>query len=138
MRYCPDASVILAWLLADQRSDAVAAFWTGLTTADELVAPMLLLAECTSVLRKRAFGGALSHDDSIQLLGQMLELPIRVSNEPAQFLRAMEISNGTKRAKAYDMQYVAVAEAERAEIVTLDGGIRQAALELRLPVRLLR
>jgi len=99
---------------------------------------MLLLAECTSVLRTRAFNGALTHNDAMELLAQMLELPIRVSDKPAQFLRAMEISNGTKRAKAYDMQYVAVAEAESAEIVTLDAGIRQAALELRLPVRLLR
>jgi hypothetical protein len=36
------------------------------------------------------------------------------------------------------MQYVAVAEIEGGVLVTLDSGIRQAAVELRLPVRLLR
>jgi predicted nucleic acid-binding protein len=99
---------------------------------------MLLLPECTSVLRRKAFDGALTHRDAMVLIDQMLELPIRVSQAENQFRRAMEIANRTRRAKAYDMQYVAVAEIEGGELVTLDGGIRQAAVELRLPVRLLR
>ena len=138
MLLCPDASALLAWLIRDQSSPSVSQFWGGLTSADELVAPAILLAECTSALRKRVFEGALRHEEAVALLGRALALPIRISHAPEQFILAMEIANLTRRAKAYDMQYVALAEVEGGEIVTLDGGIRQAAVERRIPVRYLR
>jgi predicted nucleic acid-binding protein len=44
----------------------------------------------------------------------------------------------TRRVKAYDMQYVAASEAEGRRLVTIDGGMRQAATELGVQVAFLR
>jgi predicted nucleic acid-binding protein len=138
MRYCPDASVLLAWLLKEDRGPHVSEFWTGLTTHDEMVAAMLLLPECTSVLREKAATGELQHDECQRLVGEMLELPMTVSPARGQFSRAVEMAERTGRVKAYDMQYLAAAEVESCRIVTIDGGMRQAAIEFGLPFLFLR
>lgn len=138
MRYSPDASVLLAWLLREDRSPQVREFWTGLTTDDEIVAAMLLLPECTSVLREKAAIGELQHGECQQLVGEMLELPVAVSAARGQFSRAVEMAERTGRVKAYDMQYLAAAEVESCTIVTIDGGMRQAAIEFGLPILFLR
>jgi predicted nucleic acid-binding protein len=44
----------------------------------------------------------------------------------------------TRHVKAHDMQYVAAAEAEDCPLVTIDGGMRQAAMEFAVPVVSLR
>jgi predicted nucleic acid-binding protein len=80
----------------------------------------------------------LGHDEALHLVSEMLRLPLRVSMMQRQFTHALELANRFRRSKAYDMQYLAVAELEDCEIVTLDGGIRQAAIELKRPYRLLR
>jgi len=74
----------------------------------------------------------------MRLTSVMLEMPIRISDVPHQFGRAMDLANKTHRLKTYDMQYVAVAEIEGCEMVTLDGGVYQAAIEIGLAARLLR
>ena len=128
----------MAWLLETERTEIVRAFWTRLTSTDELVAAMLLIPECTSVLRVKAYEGSITQPEALRGVAQMLALPLRISSDQRQFTRAVEMAARTRRRKAYDMQYVAVAELEQAEIVTIDGGVRQAALELGVPVRLLR
>ena len=82
--------------------------------------------------------GELSHSEAIELVERMSLLPMRISVEPRQFTRALELAARIRSIKAYDMQYVATAEAERCELVTLDGGPYQTAVEIGLPVRLLR
>jgi predicted nucleic acid-binding protein len=138
VRYCVDASAVLAFLIPGQQTSRVRDFWDSLTDNDAVIAPPLLFPECTSVLRVKAFEGAHSHDDALILIRDMLALPIQVEPNKAQFALAHEIANRTRRKKAYDMQYVAVAVLERCEMVTLDGGVYQAAREQRIEARLLR
>ena len=72
------------------------------------------------------------------MLEDLLSLPIRLVDDRDQFRLAFDIAGRTRREKAYDMQYVAVALLEHAEIVTLDGGVYQAAREQTIDARLLR
>ena len=138
MRYCVDASAVLAKIIPDQTTDAVFEFWNTLTRDDELVAPSLVLAECTSVLRRKAYDGAIEVSQAQSILEDLLSLPIRLVDEREQFRLAFEIAGRTRRKNAYDMQYVAVALLEHCEMVTLDGGIHQASHEQRVGARFLR
>jgi predicted nucleic acid-binding protein len=113
-------------------------FWTGIVAADEVIGPHMLLPECSSNLYTKVYQGLLTYNDAIRLNSQLLALPIRISSAPHQFTRAIELAHKTRRIKTYDMQYVALAEFEQCEVVTLDGGIYQMAIEIGVRARLLR
>jgi predicted nucleic acid-binding protein len=138
LRICPDANVLVALLVTEVHSDTVTAFWESLSDADEIIGAQLLLPECTSTFREKVSRGELSQAEAIGLVERMSRLPIRISLEARQFTRALELAGRIRSVKAYDMQYVAAAEAEQCELVTLDGGPYQTAVEIGLPVRLLR
>ena len=137
-RWCVDASAVLASVLSEHATAAARAFWSDLTGFDDVVGPQLLLPECTSVLRQRVGSGELTEAESADLLEDLLSLPIRIHESRDQFRVALTLAGRLKRPKAYDMQYLAVATIERAELVTLDRGLRQAATDIHHPVRLLR
>ena len=135
-RICVDASAVLAWLLPDQRAGSVSRLWLHLLeSGDELVGPPLLYAECTSVLREHAYQGTISADESVDLLRDLLALPILIVQDPELYLRAMSLATRLRHRRAYDAQYIAAAQLAEAEIVTLDGGLRQAAVEAGTSVR---
>jgi len=138
VRFCPDANALIAWLLQSERTDTVDEFWSGLRRDDEIVAAQLLIPETASGLREKAFTKEIDHSEASRLLQELLALPITLISDPRQFSMAMEIANRTNHRKSYDMQYVAVAELEGCEMVTLDGGVYQAAIERGIPARLLR
>ena len=50
----------------------------------------------------------------------------------ALYLHAFDIARSLGWAKAYDALYLAAAETEAAELLTLDGGLRDAAARLAL------
>jgi predicted nucleic acid-binding protein len=136
--YCVDASVVVAWLLEAQATPRIEEFWTGLRDdIDELHGPQLLYPECTSVIREQVAKREISHENALRLVDQMLALPIHVSRETHQFTRAIELAQRLRRAKAYDMQYLAVAELRAAELLTLDRGLFDAASQMGVSVRLL-
>ncbi len=62
----------------------------------------------------------------------MLRLPIRIIEHDALYPRAFDIARSLGKAKAYDALYLAVAEHEDAELLTVDGGMRDAAIRLRI------
>jgi predicted nucleic acid-binding protein len=137
--YCVDASAVVAWLLRGHATQRVEQFWRALEDGlDELFGPQLLYPECTSVIREQVARGEITQDHAMRVVDELLALPIRVSREPDQFPRALELAERFRRVKAYDMQYLAVAELQGAELVTLDGGLFEAASQLGLPVTLLR
>jgi predicted nucleic acid-binding protein len=136
--YCVDASVVMGWLLEAQVTHPIEEFWAGLRDGvDEVYGPQLLYPECTSVIREQVAKSEISHDNALRLIDHMLALPIHVSSETQQFARALELAERLRRAKAYDMQYLAVAQLEDAELLTLDRGLFDAASRLRVPARLL-
>ena len=51
---------------------------------------------------------------------------------------AYELAISLDLPKAYDAQYIAAAQVEGVELITVDGGVRDVANRLGVPVRFLR
>jgi len=102
------------------------------------VGPYVLLPECTSALRRKVLDGSVSEAEGLELIDELLALPIRIETSAEQFRRSLDWAIRTRRRRMNDLQYVVVAQISGAEIVTLDGGVRQAALEQGVAVRFLR
>ena len=100
------------------------------------VAAQVLLPECTSVIRVEVFEAIVTSAEGDWLIRQLVQLPLRLVDDPEQFSRAFELAGRFRHRKAYDMQYLAVAEIVGAELVTLDGGLRHAANTIPLPCTL--
>jgi predicted nucleic acid-binding protein len=123
----------------DEAATAAAlGFWDGLRRSDEVVTAQVLHPECIAVLRRKVAQGVLSEAEGRAMLEQALALPIAVETSRTQFSLAFIWAITTKRVKMHDLQYVAVAQIRDAEIVTIDGGLRQAATERGVRVRFLR
>jgi predicted nucleic acid-binding protein len=118
--------VLVSRLLLGRQSP-VHSFFEQLATSDEMFAAQVLLPECTSVIRVEVFEARVTSAEGDRLIRQLVQLPLRLVDDPAQFSRAFELAGRFRHRKAYDMQYLAVAEIVGAELVTLDGGLRHAA-----------
>jgi predicted nucleic acid-binding protein len=132
--YCLDASVVLAWLL-NENFVGVQSFFAAINDEDTFIAPQLLRPECTSVIREEAYAKRISQSEATELVSVLTQMEIRINHSLSQFSRALELSERFQNAKAYDAQYLAVAEMERAELVTVDRGLRHAANEVGVLVR---
>lgn len=137
-RYGLDASFLLEHLVPGNWTPAVIARWHSFSSADQLVAPSLLRAECTSVLSRRVHAREIDEADARLQVQRMLRLPISIVEDLPLYPRAFDIARSLGWAKAYDALYLATAEYEAAELLTVDGGMRDAAVRMRIPVTLVR
>jgi hypothetical protein len=71
-------------------------------------------------------------------MARIVSLPLTLALDAQQFPSAIRTSRGLNMARAYDSQYLAVAALQSAEMVTIDGGMYQNALNIGIPARLLR
>ena len=94
------------------------------------MAPSLLRAECASVLTREVYAGRISEADGRHQVAAMSRLPIQLIEHPSLYTRAFDIARALGWGKAYDALYLATADLERAELLTLDGGMREAAERL--------
>ena len=138
MPVCVDASALLAWLLPYQRSAHVRRSWLHLIASGErLVAPPLLLAECTSVIREASFDGVLTSAQAAQALADLIELPVTLVMDHSLYIRAFDLAARFQLRRAYDTQYLAAAEIEKCGLLTVDRSLYQQALELGIGAELL-
>jgi predicted nucleic acid-binding protein len=138
-RYALDASTVLAYILDEERSAVASEFLDSVQGGvDELVGPGLLLAECTAVIREKVYTGGISNRQAEEALELALSLPIRPVLDSEQHRLALRFSAGRQARKAYDDHYLAVAALFGAELVTIDGGMHQGAVNFKIPARLLR
>lgn len=136
-RYALDASVLLARLLGESYG-LVNEFWDNLAPDDEVIGAQLLLPECCSVIRESVANGRINNIIARNAVEYLIALPIITCLDRSQFPRAIALAERFRTVKAYDMQYLAAAEITEADLVTIDGGLRQAAIEVHHPVRFLR
>jgi predicted nucleic acid-binding protein len=136
--WCVDANVVLAIYLEDQATDSARGFLTGLEASDEVIGPQILLPECTSVLRRKVSQGVLSEDQGRRFLESVLAFPIAIETSQDQFRLAIAWAFQMNRTRMHDLQYIAVAQIRNATVVTIDGGLSQAATERGVPVRVLQ
>ncbi len=128
---------MLGWLVPGDLTPAIDRRWLSFTGADELIAPSLLRAECTSVLTRWVHSGDINAADARLQIERMLRVPIRIVERAVFYSRAFDIARSLGWAKAYDALYLAAAEAEAAELLTLDSGLRDAAARLSIRASLI-
>jgi len=138
MAFCLDASVAVAAFMPNparrQAQDFVA---ETLGRGEQFVAPPLLLAETTSVLRRYVHLGTLQHEQAVAALQDLLASPLRVDGRPHIYARALDLARRLGHGRAYDVQYLVVADLEGCPIITLDGGLYRSALTLGIDAHLL-
>ncbi len=121
---------MLARLIPSTPHAAAATRWNSIQPSDELLAPPLLLAECTSVLSEYVYRRELPADEGRRLIAILVRLNVRLTSTPDCYERAFDIARSLGWAKAYDALYLAVAEQEGAELLTVDHGMHDAAARL--------
>ena len=117
-----DASVILALVLPSPFSEQAASRMRALRAArEELYAPALLEYEVCTALRRSVANGLISADEAAHALEIIRRLDI-VPITPASSLheRAMHWSGRLGQTKAYDAQYLALAEQMHCNLLTAD------------------
>jgi predicted nucleic acid-binding protein len=135
---CIDASAALAWLLPHHRTDNVSDTWRQLLASGErLLAPPLFLAECTSVIREASFEGVLTPSRAAEVVATLVDLPVTLVMDRSIYGRALDLATRFQLRRAYDTQYLAAAEIERSELLTVDHAMYQHALELGISAELL-
>ncbi|MBI2165984.1 MAG: type II toxin-antitoxin system VapC family toxin [Chloroflexi bacterium] len=117
----------------EQQDMSVQERWLSFTPADELVAPSLLLAECTFVLHELANRQQIGRTIAYGLLSALLQFPVRLVEHAEVYQRAFQIADQLEKSKAYDSLYIAVAEMESGELLTLDGEMYRGAQRLSIP-----
>lgn len=118
---CVDASLILATLVPDRFSDAVArqlGRWEQ--EGHTLIAPTLLAFEVTANLRRFVYTEALTVEEGDEALQYFLRLPIRLSSQRGIFPLALSLANQFNRPRAYDTTYLALAQLRQCEFWTAD------------------
>jgi predicted nucleic acid-binding protein len=129
---------VLGRLIRPSTSPAVLARWNNITDRDELLAPHLLFAECTSVLTRYTYDRQIDESRARALLQAAIRLPVRLIQAPSLYPRAFDIARALDWKKAYDALYLAAAEHEDADLLTVDGGMHAAARRLSIRVTLVR
>lgn len=126
MGFVVDASVILAWLLPDERSEFAQAVMTR-AAREDAQAPALLHQEIGNALLQAARRRRISGERAAEMLELFLALPIALQSPDAESTRqALEIAV-RQGLSLYDACYVELARRRRMPLATLDEALRRAA-----------
>jgi len=118
---CVDASVVLAWLLPEEiTAKAILARRRWNEDGETLIAPSFLPVEVTSVLRRSVYHGRISLEEGQAAFDAFQGFAIRY--HPSEILSeaAWLAAQRMNASKAYDMFYLALAEANACELWTAD------------------
>lgn len=124
-----DASIILAWLLPDERDNAAAEEIVTRAKRSGAIAPPLLPLEVANALRsnvRRARIDAGYRDQALALLASLAvaqDLECRDATVLHEIVRLSEVHDLT----AYDAAYLEVAIRHQAPLGTLDEALRRSA-----------
>ena len=127
-----DASVVVDCIAPDVNasSPAMRALHRLSSEGAELLAPRLLLTECSNALlmgvKRRRWSGA-SADTAYMFL---MKMPIRLADDALHMDRAWELSRRYDNHPIYDMLYVAVAERAKTTLITADETLRERLRQL--------
>jgi predicted nucleic acid-binding protein len=127
-----DASLVVDWVIpaADPALPAQAVLRRLVETAEDLLAPHLLLEEVSNALltgvRRKRWTGAQA-DTAHSLL---VELPVRLLDEPRDRTRAWDLARRYDNHPIYDLVYVALAERRGTTLITQDRSLKRALVGL--------
>jgi predicted nucleic acid-binding protein len=115
-RIVVDASVVAAAFFRERHAEAAK---TILLSKARLIAPDLIHAEIASVIWKRRRRGEIDSNEAIELLNNMLDLPIEIFSSEQLIGSALVMAMQTDRT-VYDCLYVALAMQEKATMISAD------------------
>jgi predicted nucleic acid-binding protein len=123
MKYqvCVDASLALKWFIPVQRdivADMLLEKWTR--DGEELIGPPLFDAEVTSTLRLNVFAKGIPPGEGEVAFQFFRDLNVHIVNPAGLQPVAWELAKKYDLPRAYDMQYLAVAELSDCELWTAD------------------
>jgi predicted nucleic acid-binding protein len=121
-----DASVAVQWVLPEPQSDRAALLLNG----EAIVAPDLVYAEIGNAIWKRGVQGEISPADAIQALATAIGLFTTLVPMAELAARATEIAIAIRH-PIYDCFYLALAERERAPLITVDKRLIAAAKKMK-------
>ena len=107
-----DSNVLLATVLPDepltQRAKIAVAGWVD--TSTQIIAPRLFRAELVAVIRKAVYQKRISHTQGKGFLLLLLESPVTFVDDDELLLSAYELAAQFNLPRAYDAQYLALAQ----------------------------
>jgi len=128
-----DASVVLAWLLPDERSDDATRLIER-AVAERPRAPSLLMLEVGNALLQAERRGRIRRATRLDLLDAFTTLPIALEPLGAEsMLRAGELA-GKHRLTLYDAIYLELALSRDCALASFDEALVKAARIERVPV----
>ena len=134
MPFVLDASVALAWLLADEANDYSERVLDRLNR-EEVIAPAIWPMEVANVLVLAERRGRLSPEQVSEALEEALSLPITVyGTAPDQVLNPISGLARRHGLSVYDATYLELAIREELPLATLDNSLREAAQRAGVPL----
>lgn len=119
------AAVVLPLPYSDQATQKIIAWKRA---GAELFAPVLLEYEIAAILRKAVVARWLTTDLAVEAIGEVLALNVRCLTPTANLHeRALRWADRLGHSKAYDAQYLALAEQEGIELWTADRRLANGA-----------
>jgi predicted nucleic acid-binding protein len=126
-----DANILIAVGLSDEplhtQADKMLSQW--FEAKEPLVAPRLFRFEITAVVRKIVFQGRISPEQGREMLAQLLTYPVTFYDDDDLLKQAYELAVKFNRPRAYDTQYMALAQRLDCEFWTADerlvNGVRE-------------
>ena len=118
---CVDASLALKWFLPFQQdplADSLLKRWDQ--DGAELIGPPLFNAEVTSVIRFKVYNGTLMPQQGEAAFQSFRELDVKIIAPSILSLFAWELAKKYDQPRAYDMQYLALAELLDCDFWTAD------------------
>jgi len=126
---CVDASVALLWLVYEPLTSTARLLRRHCREQDVLmIAPPLFRPEVTSTIRRWLFTGKVTEDYARDSIRRSLQFPVSLTEAgDALQLRAFDIATLLNRPRAYDSQYLALAEFNQCQLWTADKRFVNAA-----------
>jgi predicted nucleic acid-binding protein len=117
--------------MQDEGVDALGAFMKWHAEARQLVAPMLWLAETTSVIRRAVYLRRLSEQKGYEAIEKVFALGIETIPDDERLCKAaLGWATRLQQVRAYDAFYMALAERLQAQFWTADKRLANAAQQL--------
>jgi predicted nucleic acid-binding protein len=119
---CVDAGLAFLWLVPDALTPQARVLRrTWFAEGTTIIAPPLFRPELTSAIRRWLYTGDIDDARARSALGRSLRLPVYLEDAgDALQLRAFDIATELNMPRAYDAQYIAIAEFHECALWTAD------------------